>query len=996
MARDLKQAEFDALLPKGVDLRPITAEQVRNFLKSKDYVGDLDTEIAKAEHLLRSVERKGYSIKRPKRGNRSAASPTPYYQMLKNWARQDSDDNPVPIGDRKFARGVLYYFFRDVGNHVYFTEIAKQIWPPQELIFQRLYYAKYHDDPMAPNFSDVCARFSAPSNTVRREFGTIWVDTPVAAPQKVHLGPVTIVLGHEDDLNQLSLQEPANQNYMTDGMLDIFKALDWRSRLSGFYGRDQDVAYLKAWALDETKSLKIMLVSGPGGAGKTRLVAHVIAQLVHDLGWCGGFLGDASRPLHGNGNGVALIIDYPEEKTSVVSGILKAASQTLKNGESYDRPVRIILVSRETRESWQKVINEQASFINEIRLDARPYLDIRDAIGVAGDIALEYPDRIDRAAFEFVGVEAWLERSVTHRLPLNIVAASVHAVLDPNHAFKLDGTEILAALAEWEMRRVRYYSERDLGDRNALEKLLALSLFTQFGLTKETIFELGEQGLCMGKSGDGLLEAIRRTPFWHPKAGQDLSRLLKLEPDRPAAAFCLKALSLEDPSPALSRWLVVVAGQDVAGFGERLSRLLFDVGYIRPEASQALESECETMLSLLPALTDRFQNAGYQWSHSLAFSAKFYVTLYKRLLTISTTKETYAALLNNLTTALSGLGSNGAALQAIIEAVSIRRQLAQTHPETFLPDLAASLNNQSIVLSKLGQRGAALAASEESVAIWCKLARVWPDPHLPDFAGSLNNHALRLAAIGRFEAAEEAAAEATEIYRQMAQAQPDIYLFQLATSLNNQAARLAQLERPEAALDAVEEAIAIRRELVQARPDVFLPVLATSLTNRAARLAELERPEAAVESVEEAISIHRQLVRAQHGDFLPSLASSLNTKGAMLAENAPETALQAIEEAVTIRRQLTHARPDFFEPDLASSVYNKAVALTYLGRLREALAASTEALSLLRPYFLGNPMAHRSMAIIVDLHVDLCKQTSAEPDLELVGPIVEVLGRMAN
>ena len=685
MAQELTQVDFDVFLPKRVDLRPKVAEQVRRYLASNDYAGTTDTDIAKAEKFLRKVERKGYAKKQRKSDERPVENSAPYRAMLINWGRKvkgPDGEQAAPEGDREFARGVFYYFFRDVAHHVYFSEVAKEVWQPNELIFQRFYYAKYCDDPKRSNFSEVCARFRANDGVVRKEFKKIWVGAPIGSPTKVYLGPVTIVLGHEDNLNQLSLQEPINQNYVTDGMPDVFKALDWRSRLSAFCGRDADASLLDDWARDESHKPKFMLITGPGGAGKTRLAADVVAQLVHKHGWNGGFLGDVNRPIDGNGAGVALIIDYPEERTTLVTEILKAAAQSSQNNESYDRPVRLILVSRETREAWAKILNEPVNFVDETRLDARPYLKLKDARAIAEDIAQEYPVRLGRAACEFSGVESWLENPV-HRLPLNIVAAAVHAVLDPGRAFELDSAEVLIALAEWELRRVRYYSERDLGDRNALEKLVALSLFTQLGLTKETVFELGEKGICFNKSGDGLLDAVRTTPFWRSKTADDPSHLQRLEPDRLAAAFFLLALRLTDPSPALPAWLISPASQDVDGFGERLSRVAFDTGHVDPEASRILEQQCIAMLDLQPALISQFKGIAYR--ESPVFSALFASEICERLLGIVTDIESRASLLNNKATMLQTLGELEAALEAIAHSIALRRQLGSYD---ILPNLA--------------------------------------------------------------------------------------------------------------------------------------------------------------------------------------------------------------------------------------------------------------------------------------------------------------------
>jgi tetratricopeptide (TPR) repeat protein len=93
--------------------------------------------------------------------------------------------------------------------------------------------------------------------------------------------------------------------------------------------------------------------------------------------------------------------------------------------------------------------------------------------------------------------------------------------------------------------------------------------------------------------------------------------------------------------------------------------------------------------------------------------------------------------LNNLSTRLSGLGRREAALQAIEEAVSIRRTLSAARPDAFLPDLAGSLNNLSNCLSRLGRREAALQAIEEAVSIRRTLSADRPDAFLPNLARSL-------------------------------------------------------------------------------------------------------------------------------------------------------------------------------------------------------------------------------------------------------------------
>jgi tetratricopeptide (TPR) repeat protein len=98
---------------------------------------------------------------------------------------------------------------------------------------------------------------------------------------------------------------------------------------------------------------------------------------------------------------------------------------------------------------------------------------------------------------------------------------------------------------------------------------------------------------------------------------------------------------------------------------------------------------------------------------------------------------------------LAGLGRREEALAAIEEATGIYRQLAEAHPDTFLPNLAASLPNQSRRLADLGRREEALAAIEQSTGIYRQLAGARPDAYLPNLAASLDNLADTFSSLNR-------------------------------------------------------------------------------------------------------------------------------------------------------------------------------------------------------------------------------------------------------
>ncbi|WP_187437866.1 tetratricopeptide repeat protein [Actinomadura decatromicini] len=336
-----------------------------------------------------------------------------------------------------------------------------------------------------------------------------------------------------------------------------------------------------------------------------------------------------------------------------------------------------------------------------------------------------------------------------------------------------------------------------------------------------------------------------------------------------------------------------------------------------------------------------------------------------------------AASLNNQSGRLSGLGRREEALEAVTEAVQIRRQLAQARPDAFLPDLAAALNNQSNHLSDLGRREEALEAITKAVTAYRTLAQARPDAFLPNLAAALNNQSNCLSDLGQREEALEAITKAVQIRRQLAQARPDAFLPNLAAALNNQSGCLSDLGQREEALEAITKAVTAYRTLAQARPDAFLPNLAAALNNQSNRLSDLGRREEALEAITKAVTAYRTLAQARPDAFLPDLAAALNNQSGRLSDlGQREEALEAITEAVQIRRQLAQARPDVFLPNLAASLNNQSSCLSDLGQREEALEAITKAVTAYRTLAQARPDA-----FLPDLAMSLNNQSNRLSDL---------------
>jgi len=100
------------------------------------------------------------------------------------------------------------------------------------------------------------------------------------------------------------------------------------------------------------------------------------------------------------------------------------------------------------------------------------------------------------------------------------------------------------------------------------------------------------------------------------------------------------------------------------------------------------------------------------------------------------------ASLSNLGVRLGDLGRREEALAASQEAVDIRRRLAQSRPDAFLPGLATSISVMSDVLAALGRDGEAAKASTHALEILAPFVERYPQTY-GDLARTIGADILR-------------------------------------------------------------------------------------------------------------------------------------------------------------------------------------------------------------------------------------------------------------
>lgn len=364
------------------------------------------------------------------------------------------------------------------------------------------------------------------------------------------------------------------------------------------------------------------------------------------------------------------------------------------------------------------------------------------------------------------GAREWLAQAERHRLPLYALAAAIHAVLSPKDAFGFGGGDLLKKLALREGRRIQRASPALGLGAEGLERLLALGVLAD-GLGESTIMELAKAGVCDGTTTD-IVGALARSPWW--KNG----RLIRLEPDAPAAAFVDAMLfgpSFPNGRAALSDWLFIALQENAATFGNRLGRILYDLHILDPTvpAAHPLDAKLVQMVEKKPERAVAFAMVA---STEVPFwTANFAAHVALILAEGIAEPETKAIFLNNGANYLSVLGRREAALGAAQEAVGHYRDLALARPEAIAVEFARSLWVVGDLYADDGRPQLALTSLHEGIACLSSVFAAVPAAVVEIMQGLLQSYLTQCEALTR-EPDEALLAPIIEIFQRMSVQDP--------------------------------------------------------------------------------------------------------------------------------------------------------------------------------------------------------------------------------
>ena len=537
----------------------------------------------------------------------------------------------------------------------------------------------------------------------------------------------------------------------------------------------------------------VRLVTGDGGAGKTRLALR-LGEVLAVNGWRPlwvprGSEIEAVGEARELGQPCVLVVDYAETRSGL-AGLVDALSSA---GDGPD--VRVVLLARGAGEWWQQLLASVGERAGALLEGAAPVT--LGPVAAPGGAREVFEDALAVFAARLGVARPQAELTLTDADPVVLVvhAAALLAVVESAEGAgrgpqPRSGPGVLEELLKHE---ARYWAQsaasRGLGlDVSVLR--LAVLVACLLGASNQTnavevlarVPDL-DSAERRGQVARWLHDLYPADPGGQAAGEPDREWLGPLRPDRLAEQLVAGELARR---PELIVGLF--AGLDAWRAGKALTvlaraaltqpnvngllarALAADLDHLAvPALAVAVETN-RTVGDLLSYALDTYavsrttlvqvaQEAPYP---SFALAAPTAITL-RRLADDAADDSERARWLVNLSTRLSGLGRREEALAAIEEVTGLYRQLAAARPDAFLPNLALSLNNQAVRLADLGRPEEALAAIEEAVAIRRQLAAARPGVFLPDLADSLTNNARALEALGRDTEALKARAEADDM-----------------------------------------------------------------------------------------------------------------------------------------------------------------------------------------------------------------------------------------
>lgn len=723
--------------------------------------------------------------------------------------------------------------------------------------------------------------------------------------------------------------------------------------LVAFLGRKQELAVLTGWVTGRDAA-RVLLVTGPGGSGKTRLAIELCEQ-GQELGWTSvwvrpGYEAGSIQALHDASITQALIIVDDAETRGDLPRLIAALAAAESDG------LRVLLMARSTGE-WCRKLRSASPAAHDLVASA-----MGDQLVLAAAVQPETTDlqivghAVTSIAREFGLRESHVKlrrRASQRQNILQLLGAALAATMSDAEVVEtgtgtvqVDLLKHLEPLLQHEQEfwhdRARQAGLLEGNDGNiagVLRRFIAACCLLG-AVSVDEAANLGARVAGIPQSPE-LIEWLRdvcsagrswTTPdgILHPSR---LAELLTIRELSSGLDKSLNGLQARHALRAVS--FLARAAADYKEAPELLSRFLGDL----EERIAGEQVPVQTLSAALSVVPDS--------GNVLASAA---IALNRRIVEHVSAEGDPAAWsywLEELSYRLRKAGHHDDAVQAAEHAVGLRRQLAALSPERHLPSVVLSMENLAQCLQEKGDAPQARSVRMEAVIHGRELVAKDPGLFQPW-------EARLLAAIASTQGNSDdpglsvaAAAEAVVLYREAVLVRPGLYEGELGRCLEILSLRYLDSDRIDDSIGVASEAVAIYEGLITSSHERFRPNLARASDNLSVSLGGAGRQTEALAAVRKAVAEYARLQRTKPGQFTTGYAhalGNLSTRYRVLGQAAK--AIPPARQRVALYRALAKNDASRYQVELADSLVSLAVVLEHAGEQRDAAAARREAATL--------------------------------------------------
>ncbi|MFM9539882.1 tetratricopeptide repeat protein [Streptomyces turgidiscabies] len=726
----------------------------------------------------------------------------------------------------------------------------------------------------------------------------------------------------------------------------------------GFHGREDTLRDLAAWRCS-SPGHAVLLLTGPGGQGKTRVGLKAVEE-AEEAGWTAGFLAERAdvrelARLSALDTPLLLVVDYAETRRSQVHALLDLLGTPATSGTSGTarrrQPVRILFLARKAGQ-WWSLLQGHTHFPHSSDVRPLPPLDptaahrataVRAAMADLGDaLTTLYPAPATHQAVRAATPPSVAEDRYAGALNLQMAAlVALLQAIDPVPV--TDGERHESVLLRHEQKvwkrtadsygigGLRLFQYRRLVAAATLcpadDEQQALAVLDRIQPADRTATSTAAppDPVRCGHWLSGLYPAD--DDYWGP-----------LQPDR-LGEYLLGIVLAEDPE-LLRRLLPATTERQTAAAFHLLSRAQPHQPHITDPLRDVVAAHPEILAVRAVGAVVAVENP-----------APLRQALVAVLEEISGAMDRYEPLARRLydavplpTLALDRWAADLAGLLA-------RQPPAPTaqDPHETSAEQARRYHRHAVRLVEIGWIPQARTVCEKSVAVWHALAALG----LPEAEGGLG---LALNTLALVADHDRSGAEALSLsqhvlrhYQDLSVQDAGTYTGDLAMAWNNHANRLADADRLDEALTGMLTARDLYRDLARDDP-AQLSDVALAEYNLIRVHSALGQFGAALADARRATDLYRDLAarwpdqyRAHLPEVLASLAELLRTAGLF------EEAVDVVEESLTESRRLVAQAPDRFGQDLAERLSDASAVFDDHGDEDRARAAAEEAVERLRP-----------------------------------------------